>query len=49
MYFWFPFLITVHIWIEGVQAAMTTRNLEPDQWRNREEWRLVSGRRLQLL
>jgi len=28
----------------GVQAAMTTRNLEPDQWRNREEWRLVSGR-----
>ena len=37
-------------WIEGVQAAMTTRNLEePDQWRNREEWRLVSGRRRQLL
>ena len=31
-------------WTEGVQAAMTTRNLEPDQWRNREEWRLVSGR-----
>jgi hypothetical protein len=24
--------------MEGVQAAMTTRNLEPDQWRNREEW-----------
>jgi len=20
-------------WMEGVQAAMTTRNLEPDQWR----------------
>ena len=20
-------------WIEGVQAAMTTRNLEPDKWR----------------
>jgi len=36
-------------WIEGVQVAMTTRNLEPDQWRNREEWRLVSGRRRQLL
>jgi len=36
-------------WIEGVQAAMTTRNLEPDQWRNREEWRLVSGRWRQLL
>ena len=35
-------------WIEGVQAAMT-RNLEPDQWRNGEEWRLVSGRRRQLL
>ena len=35
--------------MEGVQAVMTTRNLEPDQWRNREEWRLVSGRRRQLL
>ena len=35
-------------WMEGVQAAMTTRNLEPDQWRNRDEWRLVSGRRRQL-
>jgi hypothetical protein len=36
-------------WMEGVQAAMTGRNLEQDQWRNREEWRLVSGRRRQLL
>ena len=36
-------------WMEGVQAAMTTGNLETDQWRNREEWRLVSGRRRQLL
>ena len=36
-------------WMEGVQAAMTNRNLETDQWRNREEWRLVSGRRRQLL
>lgn len=36
-------------WMEGVQAAMTTRNLEPDQWRNREEGHLVSGRRRQLL
>jgi hypothetical protein len=36
-------------WMNGVQAAMTTRNLEPDQWRNREEWRLVCGRRRQLL
>jgi hypothetical protein len=36
-------------WMEGVQAVMTTRNLEPDQWRKREEWRLVSGRRRQLL
>jgi len=36
-------------WMEGVQAAMTIRNLEPDQWRIREEWRLVSGRRRQLL
>src|SRR5215510_16188278 len=22
-------------WMEGVQAAMISRNLEPDQWRNR--------------
>jgi len=36
-------------WVEGVQATMTTRNLEPDQWGNREEWRLVSGRPRQLL
>ena len=36
-------------WMEGVQAAVTTRNLEPDQWRNRAEWRLVSGRGRQLL
>src|SRR5215510_11219114 len=36
-------------WMEGVQAAMTSRHLEPDQWRNREEWRLVSGRQQQLL
>jgi hypothetical protein len=36
-------------WMEGVQAAMTIRNLEPDQWRHREEWRLVWGRRRQLL
>jgi hypothetical protein len=36
-------------WMEGVQAAMTTGNLEPDQWRNREEWRLVCGRWRQLL
>ena len=31
-------------WMEGIQAATTTRNLEPDQWRNREEWHLVWGR-----
>jgi hypothetical protein len=36
-------------WKEGVQAAMITRNLEPDQWRSREEWRLVSGSWRQLL
>ena len=35
--------------IEGVQAAMATRNLEPDQWRNREERSLVCGRWRQLL
>jgi hypothetical protein len=34
--------------MEGVHVAMTARNLEKDQWRNREEWRLVSGRRRQL-
>jgi hypothetical protein len=36
-------------WMEGVQAAMTARNLEQDQWRNREELRLVCGRRRQML
>jgi hypothetical protein len=35
-------------WIEGVQAAMTARNVEPVLRRNREERRLVSGRRRQL-
>jgi hypothetical protein len=25
-------------WMEGVQAAMTTRHLEPDQCRNRKEF-----------
>ena len=35
--------------MEGVQAVIATRNLEPDQWRNREEWPLVSGRQQQLL
>ena len=24
-------------WMEGVQAAITTRNLEPNQWRKRED------------
>ena len=38
-----------NMWMEGVQAATTTRNLEPDKLRNREEWRLVSGRRRHLL
>jgi len=36
-------------WMEGVQAAVKTRNLEPGQWRNREECHLFSGRRRQLL
>jgi hypothetical protein len=35
--------------MEGVQAATTARDLEQGQWINREEWRLVSGRRRQLL
>ena len=25
-------------WMEGVRAAMKTRNLEEDQWLNRKEW-----------
>jgi hypothetical protein len=29
-------------WMEGAEAAITTRNLEPDQWRNREECHLIS-------
>jgi hypothetical protein len=36
-------------WMEGVQAAMTTRHLEPDQLRNRKEWCLVDGRLRKLL
>jgi hypothetical protein len=36
-------------WMERVQAAMTTRKMETDQWRNREQLRFVSGRRRQLL
>jgi hypothetical protein len=32
-------------WMAGVQAAMTSINLEPDQWRNREEWRLRTSKK----
>ena len=35
--------------MEGVQAAMTTGNLGSEEWKSKEEWRLVSGRRRQLL
>ena len=35
-------------WMEGVRAAMKTRHLEADQWLNRKEWCLGSGRRRQL-
>jgi len=35
-------------WMEGVRAAMKTRHLEADQWLNRKEKCLGSGRRLQL-
>ena len=35
-------------WMEGVQAAMEKRHLEMDQWLNRKEWCLGSGRRWQL-
>ena len=36
-------------WKEGVQAAMKRRHLETDQWLNRKEWCLGSGRRRKLL
>jgi len=34
--------------MEGVRTAMKTRHLEADQWLNRKEWCLSSGRRRQL-
>jgi hypothetical protein len=34
--------------MEGVRAAMKTRHLEEDQWLNRKELCLGSGRRRQL-
>ena len=34
--------------MEGVRAAMKTRHLEADQWLNRKEWCLGSGRRRRL-
>jgi len=34
-------------WMEGVRAAMKTRHFEADQWLNRKEWCLGSGRWLQ--
>ena len=39
----------VKTWMDDVQAAMTSRNLDPEQWKDREDWRLASGRRRQLL
>jgi hypothetical protein len=35
-------------WMECVRAAMKTRHLETDQWLNRKEWCLGSGRWRQL-
>jgi hypothetical protein len=35
-------------WMEGVRAAMKTRHLEANQWLNRKERCLDSGRRRQL-
>jgi hypothetical protein len=35
-------------WMDSVRAAMETRQLEADQWLNRKEWCLGSGRRRQL-
>jgi chaperonin cofactor prefoldin len=34
--------------MEGVRAVMKARHLEADQWLNRKEWCLGSGRRRQL-
>ena len=34
--------------LKAVRAAMKTRHLEADQWLNRKEWCLGSGRRPQL-
>ena len=31
------------IWMEAVQAAMTTRNLEPDQWRMEKQRGMAFG------
>jgi len=39
---------TPKTWMKGVRAAMKTRHLEADQWLNRKEWCLGSGRRRQL-
>jgi hypothetical protein len=36
------------MWPGGVRAAMKTRYSEADQWLNRKEWCLGSGRRRQL-
>jgi hypothetical protein len=35
-------------WKDGVRAVMKKRHLELDQWLNRKEWCLGSGRRRQL-
>ena len=35
-------------WREGVRAAMKTKHLEADQWLNKKEWGLGSGRQRQL-
>jgi hypothetical protein len=36
-------------WMEGIQAAVTTRYLEPDQWRNREEWNALTEHKIKVL
>ena len=41
-------LCSLNVNIKG-RTVYTTRKLEPDQWRNGEEWRLVSGIWQQLL
>jgi len=32
-------------WMEGIRKAMNERNLNEDQWEDREQWSLGAGKR----